>query len=255
MTDAVQVERRGAVACVRMTLEHKRNVLTEALYTGLGQVLDRLQADLDVRAVVLTGGRHFCAGGDLNGLDAAALDFRRAMHIGQRIVRVLTSGRLPVVAAVEGNAYGAGFSLALACDFIVGDADTTLCASFGRVGLVPDFGILWTLPQRVGAARARQLMMLGEPVRGERALELGLIDRLAAPGNVFETACSLADSLAATAPATIATTKSVLSRAPLSLDTVLAWEADTQALLIRSEDFAEGVRAFRDRSAPTFKDR
>lgn len=255
MTDAVQVERRGAIACVRMTLEHKRNVLTEQLYESLGRVLDDLQTQRDVRAIVLTGGRHFCAGGDLNGLDAAALDFRRAMHAGQRVVRALTAGRLPVVAAVEGNAYGAGFSLALACDFIVGDPDTTLCASFGRVGLVPDYGLLWTLPQRVGIARARQLMMLAEPVRGERALEWGLIDQLAAQGNVFDTACSLADSLAAMAPATIATTKAMLSRAPLTFDATLAWEADLQSLLVRSEDFAEGVRAFRTRSAPTFQDR
>lgn len=75
MTDAVQVERRGAIACVRMMLEHKRNVLTEPLYTSLGQALDELQNQRDVRAIVLSGGRHFCAGGDLNALDAARVDF------------------------------------------------------------------------------------------------------------------------------------------------------------------------------------
>ena len=252
---AVEIQHHGAVACVRMNLEHKRNVLTEELYLGLAAALDDLQNDVDRRAIVLSGGRYFCAGGDLSGLDAPALEFRRAMLAGQGIVRSLTGGRLPVVAAVEGDAYGAGFAMALACDFVVGDANSKFCASFGRFGLVPDYGMLWTLPQRVGVASARRLLMLGDLVQGQEAFELGLIDRLAEPGAVLDTAIALAQSLAQTAPATIATAKAVLARAPLSLDATLAWEADTQALLVRSEDFTEGVQAFRGKRAAAFRDR
>jgi 2-(1,2-epoxy-1,2-dihydrophenyl)acetyl-CoA isomerase len=255
MTEAVLIERRGAVASVTMNLGNKRNALSQELYSALASGLEALQEDAAIRAVVLTGGKHFCAGGDIGKLDAPGLEFRREMLQGHRIVRSLIGGRLPIVAAVEGNAYGAGFSLAMACDFVVGDENTTFCAAFPRLGLVPDYGLLWTLPQRVGVAKARQLMMFGDVVRGLAAYEFKLIDRLASTGAVFETAMTMAEQLATAAPATIATTKAVLSRMPLSLDSVLAWEADTQALLARSEDFAEGLRSFREKRAPQFNDR
>jgi hypothetical protein len=84
--------------------------------------------------LVLSGGRHFCAGGDLSALAKAPLEMRRAMQIDHRIVRALTTGPLPVVAAVQGTAYGAGFSIAMACDFVVADEKCDFCAAFGRVG-------------------------------------------------------------------------------------------------------------------------
>src|SRR6202008_2050359 len=98
-------------------------------------------------------------------------------------------------------------------------------------------GLLWTLPQRVGIGVAREIVMLCEPVAGTKARELGLIDRLAEPGEVPRTAFDLAQRLAPAPPATIATAKSVLSRQPLSLDAMLAWEADTQTLLTGTADF------------------
>jgi 2-(1,2-epoxy-1,2-dihydrophenyl)acetyl-CoA isomerase len=253
--DPVLIERRDSLAIVTLNMPERRNALGAALYPALSSALLELQEDTNVRALVLHGGRHFCAGGDLSSLDAHPLQMRQAMQVGHRTIRALIGGHLPVVAAVEGSAYGAGFSLAMACDFVIGDATTTFCAAFGRVGLMADYGLCWTLPQRVGIARARELIMLCEPVAGTQARDEKLIDRLVDTGTVLEAALALARRLAAASPATIATTKSLLARLPLSLDTMLAWEADTQSLLVRTEDVAEGVQAFAQRRTPQFKGR
>jgi 2-(1,2-epoxy-1,2-dihydrophenyl)acetyl-CoA isomerase len=255
MTEPVLIERRGEVAVVTLNMPEKRNALGPALYQALPQILTELQHDDGLRALVLTGGKHFCSGGDLSGLDDPPLTMRRSMHQGQGSVRALCVGPLPVVAAVEGNAYGAGFSLAMACDFVIADEDTRFCASFARVGLTADYGLLWSLPQRVGIGVAREILMLGEPITGTQGKACGLVDRLSDKGEVLTTAIALAERLAKSAPGTIATAKSVLSRWPMGLDHVLAWEADTQSLLIRSEDFAEGVRAFKGRRPAKFTGR
>jgi enoyl-CoA hydratase/carnithine racemase len=255
VTEAVLVQRHGAVASVIMNQPDRRNALSPELYSGLARTVATLQEEPEVRALVLSGGRHFCAGGDISGLGAPGLEFRREMLKGQQTVRSLIGGRLPVIAAVEGNAYGAGLSLAMACDFVVADENTSFCAVFPRLGLVPDYGLLWSLPQRVGIGKAREMMMFGEVVRGRPALDCKLVDRCVPPGTVQETALAMAQQLASAAPGTIATIKAALSRMPMTLDSTLAWEADTQAVLVNSEDFAEGLRAFREKRPASFQNR
>lgn len=255
MTEPVLVEKDGGVAVVTMNLPEKRNALTRDLYVGLVRALEGLQEDADCRAVVLTGRGGFCSGGDVGGLDDPALRFRRDMAFGHRMIRAVVGGRLPVVAAVDGAAFGAGFSLALACDFVVADSRSVFCAAFGRVGLMPDYGLLWSLPQRVGIGAAREILMLCEPIPGPRAHALGVADILAEDGAVLDAALERARKLAKASPGSLATTKAVLARHPLSLDHSLAWEADTQTLLVGSRDFQEGVAAFREKRAPDFQDR
>ena len=255
MTELVLVERRGAVAVVTMNLPARRNALGPALYSSLSRTLAELQDDPELRALVLTGGEHFCVGGDLSGLDDPPLVMRQQMQIGQRIIRLLAGGRLPCVAGVEGNAYGAGFSMAMACDFVIVDEGTAFCAAFGRVGLQPDYGLLWSLPQRVGLGLTREIIYFCEPIKGTQAKALGLADQLVPQGQVPGSAIKLAQRLAELPPGTAATTKSVLSRLPLSLDIMLAWEADTQSVLASTSDFREGVKAFTERRAPRFTGR
>lgn len=251
----VLLERRDAVAVVTMNVPEKRNALSVELYTRLARTLNDLQDDLTVRALVLNGGRHFCAGGDMSLFELSPLEMRNGMQVGHRTIRALTGGRLPVVAAVEGTAYGAGLSIALACDFVVADTNASFCAAFGRIGLVPDYGLLWTLPQRVGTAKAREIMMLSDTFDATKAHTWGLVDRLVNPGTVLDAALGMAERLAAAPPGSIATIKSALSRAPLPLDALLAWEADTQALLVCTDDVQEGVRAFREKRPAKFQGR
>jgi enoyl-CoA hydratase/carnithine racemase len=176
MSEPVLVERRGRIAVVTLNVPEKRNALGAALYSALSRTITELQDETSIRALVLHGGNHFCAGGDLAALDSDPLSMRAAMHVGHRAVRALIGGRLPAVAAVNGSAFGAGFSLAMACDFVVGDPSTTFCAAFGKVGLAPDYGLLWTLPQRVGIGRARELLMLCRQISADEAFSLQLVD-------------------------------------------------------------------------------
>ena len=255
MSDTVMLERRGAVAIVTMNLPQKRNALARELVEPLTKQLYELQDDQSVRALVLHGGKHFCSGGDLGSLDWPALEMREYMQLSHRIVRHLIAGRLPAVAAVEGNAFGAGFSIAMACDFVVADNNSAFCAAFGRLGLVPDLGLLWSLPQRIGMGKTREIMMFCEPVTGAPAQAMGLVDKLVDAGTVLDTAISMAERLAAAPPGSLSTTKAALARLPMNLDAMLAWEADTQAMLVRSEDIREGIAAFREKRAPQFKGR
>ena len=162
----------------------------------------------------------------------------------QRIVKEIVSGPVPVIAAVEGAAFGAGFSLALACDFVVADSKSKFCAAFGRVGLVPDLGLVWTLPQRVGLGAAREILMFADTIGGQQAKDLKLVEYLVDDGQIMPFALERANKLAERPPGTLGMTKAFLSRWPMDLDTLLAWEASQQALMLTTADYAEGKAAF-----------
>lgn len=252
MTDLVTQERHGAVAVLTLNTPEKRNSLTLELIRALVARLLPLQQDREVRALVLTGGKHFCAGGPLDSLDTNPQRMRLDMREGHQVVRSLIAGRLPVVAAVEGAAFGAGLSMAAACDFVVADATAKFGAVFGKVALVPDWGALWTLPPRIGLSRTKKMAMFCEVVDGTEGARIGLVDELAETGKTLEVALALAQRLAEAAPSTVSMTKTAIARGPLGLDALLDWEADSQALNIASDDFAEGRDAFFEKRAARF---
>ncbi len=254
MNDVVLLERQGALAIVSLNLPEKRNVLAEALYLRLAETIQALHDDDSCRAIVLTGGRNFSAGGELDGLDSNPQVMRASMRQGHRVIRLIVSGRLPVIAAVQGAAFGAGLSLASACDFVVAEPDSQFGAVYGKVGVMPDWGVLWTLPRRIGLPRTRKMLMFSQILNGEQAHAIGLADELVEPRQALERAIEMATQLAEAAPGPLSATKSLIARS-LNLDTLLDWEADSQALLIASEDFAEGRDAFFARRKPLFKGR
>ena len=158
----VNVHREDGIAVLTMHNPEKRNAFSPAIRDGLITHVEALMRDESCRALVLQGsGGTFCSGGDISTFeDRPAMAARRAMAQSHRYVRALITGGKPVIAAVEGYAFGGGLGLALCCDQVVAARDAKFCASFARVGLMPDIGLLWTLPQRVGLGVAKEMLML-----------------------------------------------------------------------------------------------
>lgn len=247
----------GAVAVLTLNDPERRNPLSPDLRDALLAALDRSMADQTVRAVLVVGaGGSFCAGGDIATMaDLTRESGRVRLERSQALIRRIAGAPKPVIAAVEGVAAGAGLSLAAACDVVVAAADARFTAAFGQLGLMPDLGALWSVPARTGLGAARRLLMLGDAADGAEALRIGLADRLAAPGSALETAMETALGLAEAAPLALAAIKTVLAEHPQTLEAVLRAEAAQQAELFASGDLREGLEAFRNRRAPTFRGR
>lgn len=247
-------ERDGATAVLTLDYPGRRNALAMPMRQALIDAFEALETDLAVKAAVITGGGGtFCAGGDISGMDSADLLAGRArFRTTHHLVRLLIKSRLPIVAAIEGHAVGAGLSLALCCDTVVAAADAKLAAGFGRVGLIADLGLLHTLPARIGQGRARQVFLYGEMMTGEAAERIGLVDHVAAKGEALSMALDRARLFAAAAPLPIALTKQYLAD---GLDAALDWEREVQSSLFMTADHLEGRMAFLEKRPPLFSGR
>jgi 2-(1,2-epoxy-1,2-dihydrophenyl)acetyl-CoA isomerase len=246
---------QGGVRTLTLDRPDALNALDRELKEALLAAFRGAARDAHVRAVVVTGaGRAFCAGQDLRerGEGAPGLD----VELRERYIPlVLAIRRLekPVIAAVNGVAAGAGFSLALACDLRLMAETATLVAAFGRIGLVPDSGLSWFLPRLVGPASAARIVMVGDPLDAATAERMGLVDRVVPGASLLAEAQALAGRLAAGAPLALALSKRSLAFAlEHDLETTLEFEAQLQATAGRSTDHAEGLRAFAEKRPPRF---
>jgi enoyl-CoA hydratase/carnithine racemase len=156
------------------------------------------------------------------------------------------------VAAVEGVAFGAGLSLAVATDYVVAASNARFCAAFLRVGLIPDTGILWTLPEKIGMARAREMLSLATEIDGFRAGEMGLANEVVEPGAALAAAIEVARGLAAHPPLGVALLKAALTDGATTMNAALRAEIDYQPVLRQSKDHQAACRAFFDKSTPAF---
>jgi len=251
------------VATVAFDRPERLNALTFEVYADLRDLLAELPQRRDVRVLVVTGtGRGFCSGGDVHEIIGALrrmgprdlLDFTRMTGAVVQRMRELP---LPVIAAVNGVAAGAGAVLALAADFRVMARSATLEFLFTRVGLAgADMGAAYLLPRLVGLARATEMLLLGDRVDAERAAALGLASQVVDDAELGEAGRALAHRLASGPTLAYAATKALLTRElDMGLGGAIELEAMTQALLMRSEDHAEFYAAFTEGRSPTWRGR
>ncbi|CAM3607528.1 enoyl-CoA hydratase/isomerase family protein [Smaragdicoccus niigatensis] len=247
----------GPVRIITLNRPERRNAIDMALRVVLAEAIESAMADPGIRAVVLTGaGTSFCAGGDISTMARMPEEKARPRaEAAQRVVRAIWGGPKPVIAAVEGSAFGAGVSLALACDRVVVADDAVLSTAFTGVGLAGDMGIFASLPARVGVAKARQLMLLPARISGTDAVTLGMADAVVPSGQTLEAAIADAERIAAMPPMAVAAMKSLLSRWPSDPQELLDHEVDAQVRLFDTYDFAEGISAFHSRRTPVFTGR
>lgn len=246
---------KDGVVRISLNRPDRLNALDMPLLLEMAQALDLAEKEASLRVLVLTGeGRGFCAGADLAGGLPSSDDIGLVLerHYNPFILR-LRALRVPVVAVVNGVAAGAGASIALAADLTLAAHSARFVLAFARIGLLPDAGATYFLPQRIGLARALGLAMLGEQVDAVEAERIGLIWQAVPDAELQSTANALIARLSAAPTAALAATKEALYGASdRKLSEQLQHERESQRRLGQSADFAEGVAAFRDKRAAVF---
>lgn len=257
VSDEIVFEEHSTLARVLLNRPAKRNALTRAMLERLAEIFAGVAARRDLRAVILSGeGRDFCAGTDiaeLAGLDAEGA--RRKSLQGQEVCELVETCGTPVIAAVSGAAAGGGCELALACHLRVVTRDARFSLPETRLGLIPAYGGTQRLARSLGQGRALSAMLAGEEIRAPEALRLGLVNRVAADGELSKEAEALARSIAeVSAPlAARACLEAVTRGTRLPLAEGLELEAELFSQLFSTEDVREGTRAFLEKRQPTFK--
>ncbi|MBL8362320.1 MAG: 2-(1,2-epoxy-1,2-dihydrophenyl)acetyl-CoA isomerase [Rubrivivax sp.] len=253
---------QGAVRVLTLNRPAQLNSFTAAMHAELRTALDAAAADASVRALILTGaGRGFCAGQDLNdGMGSSpgqVPDVGAVIEANYRpLAARLRAMPVPVIAAVNGVAAGAGANAALCCDMVIAARSASFIQAFSKIGLVPDCGGTWLLPRLVGRARALGLAMTGDKLPAEEAQRIGLIWACVDDAELMNAAMALAERLSTMPSKALAQTRRAIDAATtMAFDDAITLEADTQRELGRAHDFAEGVAAFLAKRAPVFKDR
>jgi len=254
----IQSSLRNGVLSVTLNRPDVRNAINDQMRGELIAAFERAAADVDVRAVILTGaGLGFCSGGDISGmrerLEAPAGDVafngwrrQRNTHKGVAAIHGLPK---PVIAAMNGAAFGLGLDMALACDFIIAADGAKMSMSFIKRGLVSDGGGMYFLPRRVGLPKAKDLILSARVVETEEALKIGLVDRVTAPDKLLDEAQAWAEELSIGSPAAVALTKSILDKTFESTDEqVFALGREAQAICYTTAEHRNSVEAFLNKS-------
>ena len=237
------------------------NAFSDVMRNEIRDVIARVEGDPDVRALILTGeGKAFCSGGDVKLMVSrmeSGLSFAERREIFRKdvaaVVQQIYNVRVPVIAAINGGAYGAGASLSLLCDIRIASDSAKFGFLFGKRGLIPDWGSNYTLPRAVGYARAIELVASGRIIAAAEALQYGLVNQVVSGDALMDTARELAAAIATNSPSAVAESKMAL-RLGLrqSLADALEHEAMTQSICQLSDDHKEGVRAFVEKREPSF---
>lgn len=259
MADTAYVERDGAIATIVLNRPERLNALDLETAGFLVSLLQGLASDDDVSSIIITGsGRGFCAGGDLGwaaaypGGPAKGLHVL-ASHLHQALLEIHRTGK-PVIAAINGVAAGAGFSLALACDFRVLDEGAAFRLAYTSAGLSVDGGGTFMLARLIGLARALEMAAFDEPVDAAQAASAGLVTRIAAAGEALDAARALARDLQARSLASFASSKYLLRRSvETPLEVQLEHEREAIVACALTAEGAEGISAFVSKRVPDFR--
>lgn len=250
----ISLENRGNIAILTIDNQKRRNAISRKLRQELNHLLKTSMENDEIRAIILTGaGEHFSAGADISEMRERSIPDYRELHVESNApIRLMMAGRKPVIAAVEGVAFGGGLSLVCAADFIVASQSARFCAAFIKMGFIPDIGILFTLAQKVGRAKATELLSLATEFNAEVAAGIGLVSQVTEAGKALEAAMTIAESLSKNPPVSMALIKSALTSFNHSLNESLNIEIDYQSVLRATADHKEAVSAFMEKRAPKF---
>jgi 2-(1,2-epoxy-1,2-dihydrophenyl)acetyl-CoA isomerase len=250
----------AGIARLTLSRPDRLNSFTDAMHEEVRQALGAVEADTSVRVLVLSGaGRAFCAGQDLNDRSVAVGEAMPDLGLSveknyKPLILRLQNLRVPVICAVNGVAAGAGASLAFACDIVIAAKSASFLQAFSKIGLIPDTGGTWFLPQRVGMARALGLAMLAEKLPAEKAAAWGLIWDCVDDAALLSTVDALASQFAvAPTQALVRTRQAMRAAVTNNLETQLDLERDMMRELGQAHDYREGVAAFMAKRTPVFR--
>jgi enoyl-CoA hydratase/carnithine racemase len=256
----LRVDRHDHVVLLTLALPERRNAMTEELTSAWRDAIAELSTDRTVRAVVVTGeGSAFCAGGDLSWIAGDTTltpdRLRDKMYPFYRTWLGVRDLEVPVLAAVNGPAVGAGLCLALAADLRYAAPSARFGAPFAALGMHPGMAATYLLPEAVGLPRARELLYTGRIVGAEEAERIGLVHAVVPAETLVAAVLETAASVAAAAPVPMRLTKAALRHGHRSYAEALEWEALAQPVTMASEDIREGLAAQAERRRPTFTGR
>ena len=261
-SSGISIESAPPVLRIQIQRPERRNAIHGASFDRLAEAFEAAMSNDDLRVIQLTAeGEHFCAGADLEISNAPSSTRPRTGHMvrglgrgAHRMIRAMHECPVPIVAGVRGFAAGVGCNLALAADFVIASENAQFVEPFVERGLTPDSGSSWILPRLVGLARARRMLLLGEPISGEEAEAWGMIHQVVPDAQMDHAVVQLVARLASAASLSVGLAKSLIHRGlSSSLAEALENEAYSEELAIRSKDFKEGLKAFRERRKPKFE--
>lgn len=250
----LRLEVDGPIATITLDRPEKLNAMTPEMLEGLESMLGTIEADESVRVVIVTGAgdRAFCAGADINAWSSLApIDmWRQWVRLGHRVMDRLDGLRQPTIASLNGIAYGGGLELALACDLRIAADTVKVAAPETGIGTIPGWGMTTRLAVLAGPARAKQMILTGQPVDAVRAEAWGVLSEAVPAAQLQDVTRQLADRIAAQAPVAVQVAKQLIDglrpRVPASL------EALGSGLTAFTDDAGEGLASFRERRPPSF---